>query len=55
MDNFTFQKLMNIKKEDNQKVHKQESVEMLTEEKETNQNVNEVEDREGYVARKNQN
>ena len=53
MDNFMFQKLMNVKKEE-EKEKPQEEIEVLTEENEVGRkSCQQEEDSEGYVARKN--
>ena len=55
MDNFMFQKLMNAQKEEGHKQEQnQEEIEVLEENNE-NQERKQEEDKEGYVARKNQN
>ena len=55
MDNFMFQKLMNAQKEEEHKQEQnQEEIEVLEENNE-NQERKQEEDKEGYVARKNQN
>ncbi len=48
MDNFMFQKLMNAKKEE-----QKEEIEVLTEEKENDKKAPQEDNKEGYVARKN--
>ena len=48
MDNFMFQKLMNAKKEE-----QKEEIEVLSEEKEKDKKTSQEDNKEGYVAKKN--